>query len=177
MSGYITAHLENSVNDWFHNKYLLEYTPEQFATSVASDFLDAVTNMNMHICCSDADFIRAMYNAICTYYVAEKQGEIVSLPHRDWPKPAGWTFDCELHWMQTLQHCYLDSVFWEHFWRQYPDMHDFYEKFSGYLTAILPYYVTRNINILYKHKVVIMNKYGENVLWENCEDGEDDEDA
>jgi len=177
MSGYIAAYMENKVNKWFHTAPLFDYTPEQFVTSVATDFLEVIQTMKMHICCSDEEFVRAMCNAICTFYVAEKRGEDMSLPHRIWPRPVGWSADCEVQWMQTLQYCYLDSLFWESFWKRYPDMHDFYEKFSGYLTSILPYYVARNIDILYKHKVVVMDRHGDNVLWENCDDGEDEEDV
>ena len=164
------------INHWFQNQYLMNYTPEQFILRVSFDFMDALKKMNMMLSCTESEFLNAMCKAICTYYVAEAHGEDISLPHRVWSKPSGWTSDCEAQWMQTITFFYFDSSFWERFWYKYKNLHPFYESFISQLCVILPYYVMRNIDILCKHKVVIMDVRGEPVLWEKYEEEEDDDD-
>jgi hypothetical protein len=164
------------INVWFLNQHLLDYTPEQFVIRVAFDFMDALKKLNMTLSCTESDFLKAMCEAICTYYVADARNEYISLPNRVWLKPARWTSDCEAHWMQTITYFYFDSSFWVNFWYKYKNLHPFFESFAEQITIMLPYYVKRSFDILCKHKVIIMDAHDEPVLWEKYEEEEEDDD-
>jgi hypothetical protein len=165
------------ITKWFHTVNYDNFSPADFTTIVISLFKQSLKRFRLTLDVSNEQFLKAMVDAVCTFYNAKQSFKPLSGPLRTFSAPAGWTHLCEECWQDMLLHDYFTMDYWDNFWGccEFPLLTDLFYDIQPFLTAVLPLYVRRSLDLLFENEYILQDDNNEFVRWEPHLLGDEDE--
>lgn len=135
---------------WLHKENEYNFTPAQFTEIVIRLFKQSLKRFHLNLDVSEQQFNKSMVDAVCTFYLAKQKFRSVSGPQRNFYTPSGWNQVCEDCWQDMLTHSFFRLDYWDNFWNYYEFgvMPRFFYDVQPFITAVLPMYVRRRLDIL-----------------------------
>jgi hypothetical protein len=156
------------INKWYQTHAYF------FLRCVVRDFCNILLKYGFVLDCSVSEFFKSLSEASCAFKLAKSKQKILLGPKRKFSKPLNWNIICENFWMPTIEYKYFDNNFWDFFWNKYSNTEDL-DDFKIYLSALLPYYIKKDVNFLIKEQIIAETNDGKYILYEEADDNESDD--
>jgi hypothetical protein len=112
--------LSEHVNKWLHHQRVDNTTPAETILQFNNLFLKQVQRLGLHLWCPEAQFRKNMCEALCTLYIAERQGTTWKGPLSAPKRPYGWTVQKERDWEDYMRNRLFTYELWQLVWCQIP---------------------------------------------------------
>lgn len=164
-----------AITHWFHT-HNPPFTPRVFTEQVIQLFLQSLRKFRLNLDVSIQQFNKVMLDAVCTFYYAKQRLRTIEGPRRTFSYPKEWSTLCEESWQDALVHSFFSLEYWDNFWKQFPTLYDVLLDIQPFLTAILPLYVRRSLDILVDKKYIIRDYTNDFIRYDSYESEHEEED-
>jgi len=169
--------VSKEITAWFHKENEYNFTPAQYTSIIIRLFKQSIKRFHLNLDVQDEQFNKSIMDAVCTFYLAKQKCRSISGPQRNFYVPSGWNQLCEECWQDMLFHSFFTIDYWDNFWKCYEfgKMPSLFIDIQPFLTAVLPMYVRRRIDLLVERQYIVKDE-GTFVRFADGEtDGEEDD--
>jgi len=155
----VEAEWSTLVTEWFQTPMNEKGSPAELLSEWNSKILDYVKRRELRFFISDMKFRGFLCEACCTYFSAFQKYSDINGPHRQAPKPLGWTNEAELTWTDYLQTFLFSETFWKGFFVGYSELNDdpFFTQFKIKYAEIIPLYIVRDVEYCINNEILTYN--------------------
>jgi len=175
----ISREMEENVNEWLHFSYT-EYcnSPIDTLRIIVHTFFKDIDRYKFTLNVNKKKLFEIMCEAMCMYYIAQNTHKIIIFNNNSYEKKK-WDQKNEILWMDFLTFKYFNTTYWDNFWsRVHEQTWEMYvPQWRFYLASLLPYYISRDEQLLIDNGLLFETEDGEAVTAENydsCNENMDD---
>ena len=137
------------VNAWFRNSDDT-LSPFQLMSLLTNIFLKDIRMFGLSLTVDERKFKKYMYDALCTYYIANLRNLRVVGPTIIEKLPQNWTSHVEAIWNDYIFTWYLTDDYWDEFWENIDTLSWEYTVpyWREFIQSMLPEFLLRDVGLL-----------------------------